>query len=77
MKRYRFTMQGEGVALETTRTHLWARCKSRKAHRCVVCNGTTQKGARVYRPISEGNGTKRYERACTPCVQGFLKADAW
>ena len=65
------TLRAEGVFATSRPRDLWARCKTRKAHKCWVCRNEFPKGSTLYRPMS--NGLYRSQRICEPCVERLHK----
>ena len=56
------------LALDGQRT-IWTVCRVRKAHKCWDCRADIPKGAKAFRPLT--NGDRRMYRLCQPCLESI------
>lgn len=46
----------------------WVGCVARKRHSCTFCIRDIPPGSKLYRPLRDGNGYARCDRACEGCA---------
>lgn len=52
---------------------LWTKCVTRKPYTCWRCDKRQEKGAKAFRPMTNGN--HRMRRLCLPCVVRIVKLE--
>lgn len=66
---FRWECFAPGLARENSSATAWALVTLRKAGSCRVCTRSIPAGAEAYRPLTEGGGVMRCDRACVRCVE--------
>lgn len=44
-------------------------CFGKKNHECSGCGELVERGFKIFRPLSEGNGVRRCDRFCFECAE--------